>query len=362
MAIAGPGPEGHLPPEIGEEEVTRWRRALPDAIAVTGASGFVGHHVVDALLRCGRRPRLLLRDPRRLAPTLAASCDVVVGDLGDGEALAQLVRGQTLVVHLAGVVRAGSSARFFEANARGTARLVAALSAAAPTARLVHVSSLAAAGPSPRPEGRGPEEEPAPISAYGRSKLAGEAAVRELEGAWTVIRPPAIYGPRDTDMFQFFRLAARGVVPLPAGERWVTVAHVSDVVRAILQAADGRTDRRTLHVGEPAPRPMRELVAVLARAGGVSTRVLPLPAGVFRAAGLVGDGLQRLGFRRVAMTSDKARELVARHWSARTADSLAALGLAGAVPFLAGAAHTWSWYRSAGWLPHGKMHPARTGP
>lgn len=360
--VKGEPEQGCLSPDIGEDEVASWRRAVPEVIAVTGASGFVGHHVVDALLRCGRRPRLLLRDPRRLSPAVAAACTVVVGDLGNEGALERLVHGADLVIHLAGVVRAGSADRFFEANARGTARLVGALDAAAPTARLLHISSLAAAGPSPIPEGRGPEDTPAPISAYGRSKLAGEEAVRHRGGPWVVIRPPAIYGPRDRDMFQFFRLAARGVVPVPAGERWVTLVHVSDVVRAILQAGDGRVDRRTLHVGEAAPRPMSELVAVLAQAGSVSARVVPLPAAVFRAAGLVGDLLQRLGVRSVAMTSDKARELVARHWSARTAGSLAALALPGTVPFLAGAAHTWAWYRNAGWLPHGKMPTERTGP
>ncbi len=349
-----------LPPQLSEEELASFWGGLPPVVAVTGATGFVGRHLAESVRRLGRRPRVLVRDPARLAPTVADGAEVVVGDLGDDAALLALVRNCQLVVHLAGVVRAARARQFEATNAEGTARLVAAVRAAAPSARVIYVSSLSAAGPSVRPAGRHPDEAPAPISAYGRSKLAGEAAVRALAGPWAILRPPAIYGPHEVDMFQFFRLAARGVVPLPRGERWVTVAHVSDVVRAILAAADGRVDRRTLHLGEPEPRPMEVLVAELARAGGVVARPLPLPEGVFRLAGVVGNAMHAMGFRQVAITVDKARELCARHWSAETASSLAALGFAGAVPFAVGAAHTWAWYRQAGWLPHGKMRRERT--
>jgi nucleoside-diphosphate-sugar epimerase len=245
-------------------------------------------------------------------------------------------------------------------NRVGTENVVEAMTAHAPSARLVHVSSLAAAGPSERTQGRGPEEAAAPVSSYGRSKLGGEAAAMRFKGPWAVLRPPAVYGPRDIDVLQFFKLVAKGIVPVPAGERWVTVVHVSDVVRAILAATDGRVDGRTLHVGEPSPRRMTQLVADLAEAGGLRARVVPISAALLRTAGLAGDLMQLVGLRDVALTSDKARELCARHWSARTADSLAALATGGFVPFPSGAAQTWAWYRQAGWLPHAKMPPERT--
>jgi dihydroflavonol-4-reductase len=349
-----------LSPVVSEEETSEWRRTLPDAVAVTGATGFLGYHLVAALERCGRRPRLLVRDPSRLAPELAAGAEIVTGDLDDRAALHRLVADCSVVLHLAGVVRAARAAHFHRANARGTANVVAAVRARGSKPRLVYVSSLAAAGPSPRPEGRGPEEPPAPISAYGRSKLDGERAVRSLSTPWVILRPPAVYGPRDTDMLQFFRLAAGGVVPLPAGERFVTLAHASDVVRGILQAASGRVDGRILHLGEPSPRPMQRLVAEMARAGGVEARVVPIPAALIRVLGAVGDALHWVGWQRLALTSDKARELCARHWSSRTVESLQALGVAGTVPFPEGAAQTWAWYRQVGWVPRAKMHGERS--
>jgi dihydroflavonol-4-reductase len=340
-----------LPPALASEEIVAWCSQIPTPLAVTGSTGFVGSHLLEALLDRGVRLRLLVREPSRLPARAAAQAEVVHGSLDDRDALAALVAGCGAAVHVAGLVRGARPAHFDRANRVGTENLVRALRDHAPAARLVHLSSLAAAGPSPDPRGRRPEDPPSPVSVYGRSKLAGEAAVRSHGGPWVVLRPPAVYGPRDTDVLQFFRLAARGIVLIPAGERFLSVAFVADVVRAILAALSGAADRRTVHLGEPVPRTLREMVGMLAAAGGVRTRCLAVPEGLARVVGMGGDLLQFLGMRGVAMTTDKAREMVARHWSARTEESLLALGLEGFVPFEAGAAATWAWYRNHGWVP-----------
>jgi nucleoside-diphosphate-sugar epimerase len=345
-----------LPTAIAADELGRWFSGIPWPLAVTGATGFVGSHLLDALLEGGAHSRVLVRDPSRLSERARANAETVLGDLDDRDALARLVSGCGGVVHLAGLVRAAGAAHFDRANRVGTENLVIALREHAPRARLVHLSSLAAAGPSEDPVGRRPEDPPRPVSAYGRSKLAGEAAVRAHGGGLVILRPPAIYGPRDVDVLQFFRLASRGVVPIPSGERWLTVAYVADVVRGILAALAGAGDGRVLNLGEPAPRTLRSLIGVLAEAGGVRARCVGVPPVVVKVAGLGGDLLHFLGVHGVAITSDKARELLARHWSARTSESLAALGLDGFVPFDAGAAQTWSWYRDRGWVARAKIH------
>ena len=344
-----------LPVEIAPDELASWCPQISLPLAVIGGTGFIGSHLVDALLAGGVQPRLVVRDPARLSEKARSSAEVVRGDLDDVDAIGTGVAGCRTVIHLAGLVRAESEGRFDRANRLGTENVVRAMREGAPGARLVHVSSLAAAGPSAAPSGRAPEEEPRPVSAYGRSKLGGEVAAREHAGPWVILRPPAVYGPRDIDILQFFKLIARGVVPLPSGERWVTVACVSDVVRAILAAATGSADRKVVHLGEPEPRTMAGLVGVLAEAGGVRASVIPIPPVIVRCLGLGGDFLQMLGMRSVAMTSDKARELLVRHWSARSATSLVALGLTGFVPVPVGAAWTWAWYRDQGWVPHVKL-------
>ncbi len=275
----------------------------------------------------------------------------VAGSLDDTQALQRLVEGAGTVVHLAGVLRAGRESDFDTGNRVGTANVVAAIREVAESARLVHVSSLAAAGPSPARDGIGPEAEPAPISWYGRSKLAAEGEARTWNdgGGWVILRPPAIYGPRDSDVFEFFRMANRGLVALPGGERWLTVAWVGDIVRSIL-AATAADAGSLFHLGEPNPLLLDDLIAKLCETGGVKARVVRVPPGLVSGAGAIGSALLRLGWRRLALTSDKSRELLARHWTARTADSLESLGIGASKTFLEGAETTWDWYRKQGWL------------
>ncbi|PWB75979.1 MAG: hypothetical protein C3F15_05865, partial [Holophagae bacterium] len=277
--------------------------------------------------------------------------DAVTGTLEDAAALERLVDGAGTVFHLAGVLTADRAEDFNRANRDGTARLVEAVDAAS-VARLVHVSSQAAVGPSADPAGVGPEAAPSPVSDYGRSKLCGERAAAALGAAswWVIVRPPAIYGPRDTDVLEFFKMASRGLAVVPAGERWLTVAHVADVVGGLLAAAASGESGRIYHLGEPEPRRLDAMLHELAAAGGKRVRVVPLPGAVVGAVGAVAGLLRRSGLVDSALTRDKAREIAARHWTLRTADSLRSLGVEAPIAFPDGARSTWSWYRGQGWL------------
>jgi nucleoside-diphosphate-sugar epimerase len=339
-------------PLVAAAAIRSWVASLAQPVAITGGTGFVGSHLVDTLCAAGLQPRVLVREPQaprwiRHLPFLP-----VPGSLADQRALQQLVEGAGTVLHLAGVVRAGRATELDRGNRVGTANLVAAIRATARTARLVHVSSLAAAGPSSAAEGIGPEVVPCPVSCYGRSKLAAEAEVQALGDStwWTILRPPAIYGPRDTDMFELFRMAARGWLAAPAGERWLTIAHVADVVRAIVAAAAAAKPHLCYHLGEPQSYSYTELMQLVAEAAAVRARQVQVPGFLVTAAGVCGSFLHRLGYQRITITRDKAREILARHWTARTADSLAALGLGEQIRFSDGARQTWIWYRRQGWI------------
>lgn len=338
-------------PLVPAASVRSWLDRLQPPIAVTGGTGFVGSHLVDTLCDAGQRPRVLVREPDAPRWIADRQLEWVSGTLADRDALRTLVGGAGTVLHLAGVVRAARAEEFERANRGGTARLVLAIRDAAPSARLVYVSSLSAVGPSAVPGGVSPNAKPHPISDYGRSKLAAETEVRGVTGvaSWSIVRPPTIYGPRDTDVFQFFRMARFGVVPIPGDERWVSVAYVADVVRGILAAA-AADPGRIYHLGEPEPYRLSELVKVLVKAGRVRAQALPVPALAVRALGQGGALLGRIGFHRIAMTPDKARELVARHWTADSRGSLRDLGLSQVVVFADGARETWAWYRKQRWL------------
>jgi nucleoside-diphosphate-sugar epimerase len=339
----------HANPLVPPDAVSAWLDDLPKPIAITGGTGFVGSHLVETLCAAGIEPRVLVRNPE--APRWIGSAPVQwqTGALDDVDSLRRLVSGAGTVFHLAGVLRAGHERAFNIGNRQGTANLVSAVRAVADSARLVQVSSLAAVGPSPEPGGLGPEAEPAPVSGYGRSKLGAELELRRGAGWWAIVRPPAIYGPRDTDVLEFFRMASHGVVALPAGERWLTVAWVGDVVRSTVAAAAGES-QRLYHLGSAEPVRLDRLIETLCDAGQVRARVVHLPPPLVTGAGAIGTALQRFGWRRFALTLDKSRELLARHWTSRTADSLQALGVRETTQWEQGAKMTWSWYRERGWL------------
>ena len=339
-------------PLVTPLDVAAWLGAIPQPIAITGGTGFVGSHLVDTLCGAGLRPRVLVREadnPRWIAEVEA---DWIEGSLENPESLRRLVEGAGTVIHLAGVLRAGREIEFDCGNRQGAVNLVAAITDVAPDARLVHVSSLAAVGPSPEPKGMTPGEPAAPISAYGRSKLGGEVAVAALGDSswWCILRPPAVYGPRDTDIFEFFKMASKGLAAIPVGERWLTVAYVADVVRAILAAGAGGTHGEIYHLGEPSPQRLDDFFDQLAEVGGCRVRIVRVPSAIIKAAGVAGSALQRLGWRRLPLTLDKAKELLASHWTAQTLSSLNALGVGTGTLFADGADTSWRWYRYKGWV------------
>ncbi len=339
-------------PLVPPLDVTNRIASLAQPVALTGGTGFVGSHLVDTLCGAGLRPRILVRDPADPRWIGGVEADWVEGSLEDTGSLHRLVEGAGTVIHLAGVLRAGREIDFDRGNRLGTANLVEAVRRSAPDARFVQVSSLAACGPSPEPEGKAPSDPAAPISAYGRSKLGGEAEVAALgdTGWWCILRPPAIYGPRDTDIFEFFKMASKGLAAIPAGERWLTMAYVGDVVRAVLAAGAAGTHGEIYHLGEPSPQRLDDIFDQLAEAGGCRVRLVRVPSTVIRAAGVAGSTLQRLGWDRLPLTLDKTKELLARHWTAQTAGSLRGLGLGAGTLFADGADTTWRWYRLKGWV------------
>ena len=189
-------------------------------VAVTGATGFVGQSLLDHAGEQGVAMRALAR--REQPPR--AGIDWVRGDLAGEAALRRLVRGARAVIHVAGVVNAPDAAGFEAGNVTGTANVIAACRAEG-VDRLIHVSSLSA---------REPE-----LSTYGASKARAEALVSASGLDWTLVRPPAIYGPRDTEMFELFRLARWGLMPMPPSHGRTSLLHVADLARLLLALEPG---------------------------------------------------------------------------------------------------------------------------
>ena len=187
-------------------------------IAVTGATGFVGQALLDRALETGLTVKALTR--RDQLPR--DGVEWVSGDLESAEALRALMRGAEAVIHVAGVVN--DAARFESGNVLGTLNVIEAAKAEG-VQRFIHVSSLSA---------REPE-----LSAYGVSKARAEKLIMASGLEWTIVRPPGIYGPRDVDYFEMFRLARWGVMPVPPKEGRASIIHVDDLARLLLAVVPG---------------------------------------------------------------------------------------------------------------------------
>jgi dihydroflavonol-4-reductase len=302
-------------------------------IAVTGARGFIGGHVAEHLAARG--------------DTVAA---VVVRAPCDHRALVKAFEGADAVVHLAGVVSAVRDDRFITGNVDATRGVAAAARAAG--ARLVHVSSLAAAGPAPASAPRTEDDPAAPITPYGRSKLEGERVVGDTSGLrWTILRPGVVYGPRDRGLLPLFRYAARGLLPLTGrdGAAYMFI-HITDVVRAIAAAIDRELDGETIFVAHAAPVHPRELLTLIRAATNPRARLVPIPRTLLYLAALVGDVGGSLAGHPLAINRSRYRELTSEGFVCRVDKLRDRLGIVANVDLAEGIRGVAEWYRNAGWL------------
>jgi uncharacterized protein YbjT (DUF2867 family) len=302
-------------------------------LAITGATGFVGSAVLNEALGQGHQVKALVR--RDQPPR--AGVEWVRGDLSDSAALAALSEGADAVVHVAGLTNTPDPAEFETANVTGTARVVEAMRSGG-AKRLVFVSSLAAREPK--------------LSAYGASKARAETVVEASGLDWTTVRPPAVYGPRDSDMLDLFRAAKWGVVPLPPGGA-TSIIHADDLASLLvgLGASNAAPTRKQIYEpddGREGGWSHKELAAAIGRAMGRGSVFAPhLPEGVLIAAAAADRFLRG---DRAKLTADRVGYMSHPNWVARF-DRRPPAGLW--QPRIAGEdglKATAEWYRREGWV------------
>ncbi|HXE58326.1 MAG TPA: NAD(P)-dependent oxidoreductase [Gemmatimonadales bacterium] len=320
---------------------------------VTGGTGFVGSHLVEALRRGGHEVTALVRSPAK-ARALGPDVRLVGGDLDATAALEQAAAGQDVIFHVAGLVAARSEAEFLACNRDGTANLLAA-AARVGTPRFVLVSSMAAGGPArPGAPLRG-DEPPRPVTQYGRSKLAAEEVVRRGPLPWTIVRPPTVYGPRDREVLKVFRLARSGVAPVFGdGTQELSAVYAPDLAEALIAAAASpAAECRIYYACHPEIVTSAEFARAVCRAvrGAAATpRVVGIPFPVARAALWCTGTAARIAGRATILTVDKANEFFQAAWTGDPSPLTRDTGWRAAHDLAAGLEATAAWYRAAGWL------------
>jgi nucleoside-diphosphate-sugar epimerase len=300
-------------------------------VAVTGASGFIGGHTVEALSARGTEV-VAVRRP------FAAP------------ALREALRGVGAVVHLAGVVSAQREQDYIAANVEGTRALAeAARDAGIP---MINVSSLAAAGPASPRNPRSEDDPSAPINAYGRSKLGGERALAAVDGLrWTTIRPGVVYGPRDRALLPLFQVASSRLMPLIGrADAAFTFIHVRDLVRVILAAVDYPASGETMFAGHVHPVTTREILEGVRAATGARAAIVRVPMALTRAAALAGDVVGMVRGRPWVINSRRYAELASDGFVCRVDRMRDRLGIVAEIGLEEGLADAYAWYRREGWL------------
>ena len=315
--------------------------------ALTGATGFIGRHLVERLLADGWRVRVVQRPESGGTPPPAT--EAVRAPL-TAAALGRAFADADAVIHLAGLTAAPNAAAYQEANAVATREVARACRETG--ARLVYVSSQAAAGPAPASRPATEADEARPCSAYGISKLAGERAVQETPGLeWTIVRPVAVYGPGDRGFLPLFRLASRGLATIPGdAAACYTLVHVRDLVRGLVAAAvRPEAPGEVFFLGHPALHTARSVAAALGRAVGRPVRTVLVPRPVLYAAALAGDLGARLGHP-LPLDRSKYRELTSGGFACEVGKARRLLQLEPAIDLEEGFAETAAWYRDHGWI------------
>ena len=318
---------------------------------VTGATGFVGSHLTEALRRRGDEVTALARSPGKAAALAPLGVRVIAGDLHDRAALERAVEGQDLIYHVAGAVAARSEANFMAANRDGTRNVIEAAQQAG-THRVVFVSSMAAAGPTVKGRPLRGDELPRPVTAYGRSKLAAEQVVTASGLAWTIVRPPMVYGPRDQEVLKVFRLARLGLAPvLGDGTQELSAVHGADLADALIAAGtSGATVGRAYYACHPEIFTGAEMARAVGRAMGRSPAVIRVPAAIGRGVLVVTEAAARLTGRTTILTADKANEFFQPAWTGDPEPLTRDTGWRAARDLKTGLEETYRWYRTAGWL------------
>jgi nucleoside-diphosphate-sugar epimerase len=313
----------------------------------------LGGHLVEALLADGQDVRCLLRESSSTRWLEGLAVDRVTGRLEDSETLAAAASGVDTVYHLAAVTKASDRKTYYRVNAQGTARLAEVCRRRPTPPRFVYVSSTAAVGPSRPGKAVCERDECKPLTDYGRSKLEGERELIKRADAlpFVIVRPPAVYGPRDADMFIFFRLVNRGIKPvLTGGERVLSVIFVKDLIKGLILAGKSDIVNETFHVAHDQPVTWETFADTIAEILGKNPIKIPVSPTVLWTAAALNEIGYRLAGKTTIFNRQKVREMRQTSWVCDTGKSADVLGYKPTYSLRESLEITAQWYRENDWL------------
>lgn len=324
-------------------------------ILITGATGFIGSHLVEALHAKGHQLRCLVRKTSNLVWIKHLPIEYIYGDLFDHDVLINAVSNVDYIYHLAGITKAKTRAEYFQGNHIATKNLLDAILIAKPNLkRFVHISSQTAVGPSE--DGIPIDEHTSfhPITSYGVSKMEAEKECLKLMNAIpiTITRPPAVYGPRDKDVFEFFNAMNKGLhAMIGFNAKQVSLIHVKDLADGIILAGEHpKAVGQTYFISSERYYNWKEVGTITASVMGKKALRLRIPEfGVYTIAA-ISELYSVVSRKPVLLNLEKARDIVQDAWTCSIAKAKSELGFREKFTLERGITETVSWYKQHQWL------------
>jgi dihydroflavonol-4-reductase len=324
---------------------------------ITGATGFVGSHLADLLQSKGISCRCIFRNTSNLRWVAGRPYKLFEASLSDKSALAKAVEGVDYIFHVGGLIAARSQEEFLKANRDGTKNLLNVAFEYTPNLkRFLYVSSLTAAGPAKSLSHPVNEDMPCnPITAYGKSKAAAEIVVNEYSDKFpiTIVRPPAIYGPRDPAMVPIFKSVKTGLGFLIGfKKKYLSLIHVEDLVRGIAEAAfSEKTINQTYYISSDEFYDWVTLMNTMKNAiNKKNLKLLKAPEPFVMTAAYITEFFGRFMSSPPVFNLDKGRDFIQNYWICSTEKAKRDFGYTQQISIDAGMKNTFDWYIENKWI------------
>jgi nucleoside-diphosphate-sugar epimerase len=324
-------------------------------VFMTGATGFVGSFLAETLLKANHEVRCLVRKESNLRWIADLDVDCYYGSMYDINSLMRGMEGCDAIYHVAGLTKARTEDEYFKGNYEGTKNVAeAALKYKKKISRFVHVSSQAAVGPSPTIIPIDETHPANPLTYYGKSKWAAEEYVRSLLSKMpiTIVRPPAVYGPRDTDILEFFRTVKFGLIPqLGGSDKYLSLIHVKDLVRGIKIAAEHENSvGETYFITSPEPYSWEEVSRVTLNILQKKGFRVPVPVPLIKTVAALSESLASLTKKPALVNKQKVIEMEQDFWTCSPDKAKKELNFEAEIGLENGVRETLIWYKEQKWL------------
>mgnify|MGYP001595472447 FL=1 len=320
---------------------------------ITGASGFIGSHLAEELSKRGYEVICLVRKTSDLKWLSGLDIKLINGDCSDKDSLNNCVKGYDYVFHLAGLTKTNCKEDFYSVNTKGTENLIeAVVKNNSEVKRFVYLSSLSAFGPKVNANLPNEKDNPLPVSDYGKSKLRAEKAVLGYSDRIpiSILRPSAVYGPRDKELFLFFKLIKRGIMPY-WGDGQTSLVYVDDLINAIILSAEKESAvGKTYFISDGMVYSNNEIINEIASALNVKVFMIKLPKPILLPIGFLSDGISKIIGTSTMINRDKIKELMYPDWVCDIARARNDLGFQPKVGIEKGIRWTADWYKIHRWL------------